>query len=109
MLARHERLRSSQDIEKVLKRGRRHPTTPLMIWAIQKPKGPFRAAILCSKKIDKRAVARNKIKRRIREAIRATLRTRMPTLDIVVSAKASAKDLVTSDFIAIFSNVFHLS
>ncbi|MSR76567.1 MAG: ribonuclease P protein component [Candidatus Ryanbacteria bacterium] len=107
MLARRERLRSSRDIEIVIKRGRRHSTTPLMIWVLQKPKGPFRAAILCSKKVDKRAVVRNKIKRRIREAIRI-LSTRMPTIDLVVSAKLPIKDITTSDIKNLFYNVFHI-
>jgi len=108
MLARRSRLQKSQDIDVVVRRGRRHSTLPLMIWALQKPQGPFRAAVLCSKKVDKRATGRNKIKRRIREAIRTTLPSRFPTLDLVVSAKPAVKDLTTSDLRELLSNVFHI-
>ncbi|MEK7649805.1 MAG: ribonuclease P protein component [Patescibacteria group bacterium] len=109
MLRRHERLRSGRDIEAVLKKGRRYNDPSLLIWVMKKPQGSFRAAVLCSKKIDKRSVGRNAIKRRIREAVRQVLKPHFPTGDIVISAKVGAKGLKPAQFKNIFQNVFHIS
>ncbi len=79
-----------------------------MIWVVERQNGPLRVSVMCSKKVDRRAVIRNKVKRRVREAIRAVLATHDLSLDIVVSAKPQAKESTTSDFRGLFSNVFHI-
>lgn len=52
---------------------------------------PARLGIAVSRKVDKRAVGRNRIKRQIRESFRAT-RATLPACDIVVIGRRSAAD-----------------
>ncbi len=50
--------------------------------------GPFKAAIVVSKKVAKKAVDRNRIKRTISEAIQKTI---VPNLDLVIIVKENIK------------------
>ena len=62
-----------------------------------------KAAFVVSKKVDKRAVVRNKIKRRMREVYKSLIaenKTFPKWMSVVVSAKSAAKDI---DF-AVFNN-----
>ena len=68
-----ERLKSRKDIEGLMKGGRSINVTPIkMIWKEEERTGtiPAKATVTVSKKNFKRAVDRNKLKRRMREAFR---------------------------------------
>ncbi len=64
-----ERLRTRRDFVKVQK-GRRANTGLFSIMALDKAEGPARIGFTVSKKVDARAVKRNRIRRRLREAAR---------------------------------------
>ena len=73
-------------------RGAVRKTTPnFIVWMKNIPKGAFRATVICSKQIDKRATARNLIKRRVREILRKDIAPLFPSHGIIVNIKTGAK------------------
>lgn len=69
-----ERLRKQKDIERVLREGRRSFSSLLTCYInLQTVAGVSRAAVIVGARVSKRAVVRNRIRRRVREAIRAEL------------------------------------
>jgi len=73
MLAKKYRFHSRGGVRYTYKHGRsiRHPKISLTF--NHNPRGGRRFAVVVSKKVDKSAVARNRIRRRVYEAIRAEL------------------------------------
>lgn len=55
------------------------------------PRGIFRSTVICSKQVDKRATARNLLKRRMREILRKDIAPVFRSHDIIVSMKVGAK------------------
>jgi ribonuclease P protein component len=86
MFPRSERLGSAENIRFVYKKGRRIDTQYFTIWALKKKEGPLRSAVVCSRKFDKHATARNRAKRRISHALKVALDGKK-RLDIVVNIK----------------------
>ncbi|HJR14600.1 MAG TPA: ribonuclease P protein component [Rhodanobacteraceae bacterium] len=68
--------------------GRLHAKHFLLRW-IESPSNAARLGLAVSRKVSKRAVERNRIKRIIRESFRAE-REALPSLDILVIARTSA-------------------
>ena len=67
---------------------------------------PTKAGFVVSKKIDKRAVIRNKIKRRMRESFKIYLKEKeIPYLSLIMSAKENAKN---ADFQITLKSVYKL-
>jgi ribonuclease P protein component len=64
-----ERLRQRRDFLKAQK-GRRASTGLFSVLALRKAEGPARIGFTVSKKVDVRAVKRNRIRRRLKEAAR---------------------------------------
>ncbi|MGB9812600.1 MAG: ribonuclease P protein component [Thermovenabulum sp.] len=101
-----KRLRLTKNFEfnVVYKKGRRM-VCPLFSMYIKKNKiGYSRFGISVSKKIGK-SVVRNKIKRRIKEALRKNYSNIKPGYDIVISAR---KDISIADFHEIEKNIVEL-
>jgi ribonuclease P protein component len=73
MFARSQRLKKSSDISRLYKRGNRAFSHHLKLHFLTNPRGGLRVAVVASKKLDKRAVVRNKAKRRVREILKAEL------------------------------------
>ncbi|MGL4242145.1 MAG: ribonuclease P protein component [Beijerinckiaceae bacterium] len=90
-----ERLLKRRDFLKVQK-GRRANTGLFSVMALPKNDGPARIGFTVSKKVDVRAVKRNRIRRRLKEAARLEAGAFEATAaDFVVVAR---KDALTADF-----------
>jgi len=70
MLKKENRLTKKNDFERVYKKGRGLKADSLFLKILENDKGVTRIGIVVSKKVSKKAVERNKVKRRIREIIR---------------------------------------
>lgn len=80
-------LRRRADFDRIYKQGRRQRTPLLTIVTLaQEPPGEARVAYVVSRKVDKRAVVRNQVRRRLREALRRFLTPPWPQVDLIVIA-----------------------
>jgi ribonuclease P protein component len=70
MLKKENRLTQKKDFDRVFKKGRGIKSNSLFLKILENNKECTRIGIIVSKKVSKKAVERNKIKRRIREIIR---------------------------------------
>jgi len=87
MLAPINRLRDPKDFDEVKRNGKRIATKDLVFSCLSKRNdNPVRIGLVITKKVDKRATARNRTARLIREAIRLNLEKIKPGHDIVVIA-----------------------
>ena len=93
MLAKINRLRKTEQIQGVFKKGRFCQNDFFVLRAVAKNSGSLRVAFIVSNKIDKRATARNKIRRRMREIIRAAFLEIKKEFDLVIVSKKSAASL----------------
>lgn len=109
MLAREQRLAKRSDILRVYRYGRstKQGQLALRVFWVKDPAliegrtATVRFAVVVPNKLSKKATVRNKIKRRIREALRKLpIQTGYPA-DVVVSAFPSAKDMTFDEILAI--------
>lgn len=85
-MKRQDRLRRNSDFQRVRREGKFH-ASPLMVLAfLQNELDHSRFGFVVSKRLGK-AVRRNKIKRRMREAIRLQLPHLKPGFDVVLIAR----------------------
>jgi ribonuclease P protein component len=97
-----ERLLKRRDFLKVQK-GRRANTGLFSVMALMKDAGPARIGFTVSKKVDVRAVKRNRIRRRLKEAARLEAADFEATgADFVVVAR---KDALTAGFARLRSDL----
>jgi ribonuclease P protein component len=93
------RLRSTRDFSRVERQGVR--TNGALVAVTVRP-GPGRVGLVVSKKVDKRAVARNRVKRRLRFILcqekQSYVRRAAGSVDVVVTARTEAS---TSSFEAL--------
>ena len=75
--------------------------TPLLALHVHRDGQPPRLGLAVSRKVDRRAVGRNRIKRALREEFRA-LRARLPDAAYVVVARAAAKTASRAELRAAF-------
>jgi len=87
MLSPKNRLKKKKDFEKVLKRGKGFREDFLFLKLIKNNFKISRVGFIVSKKISKKAVQRNKIKRKLREIIQLYLAKIQPGFDLVFLAK----------------------
>ncbi len=94
MLPKKNRLRKKKDFEKVLKRGRGFKEDFLILKVKKNRLKELRFGFIVSQKVSKKAVVRNKIKRRFREAARERIKRINKKVDIILIALpgAEAKD-----------------
>ena len=101
-LPKHHRLKHRRDFDAVYQRGLRRGSTCFTLRALRlalpnseglgcEP-APTRIGISISKKVSKSAVVRNRIKRRIRVAVRQLLPRLAPGWDIVIGVRSSKVD-----------------
>ncbi len=90
MLSRPHRLRSRQDFQQVYREGRSwaHPLLALHVRAVP---GGQRVGISVSRKVGK-AVSRNRVRRRLREAVRLLLPGWRSGVDVILVARAAAAE-----------------
>lgn len=94
MFARSQRLKKSSDIARVYKRGNRAFSDHLKMHCLANPRGGLRVAVVASKKLDKRAVVRNRAKRRVRELVKEELTHAADIrFDILVTIQVSIEDV----------------
>lgn len=94
MFARPQRLRKNTDIIRTYRRGKRFAARHLKINYLANPRGGLRVAVVISKKIDKRAVARNRAKRRVRELLRDEIKAEgVKGFDILITVLAAVEEM----------------
>lgn len=93
MFNRQARLRKERDIMRVYQKGRGAVTDQLGIKALSSPNGQTRTTVVVSKKVDKRAVVRNKNRRRVVGILRGQGETYLAGCDIVVTVRQDLSGL----------------
>lgn len=93
MFNRPARLRRERDIMRVYQKGRGAVNDQLGIKAIANPQGERRTAVVVSKKVDKRAVVRNKNRRRVTGILLEEGQTYLAGCDIVVTVRQDLSGL----------------
>jgi len=84
------RVLSSAEFERIFKHGKRTASPLLALHVLTQDEGEARLGLVVSRKVDKRAVGRNRIKRVVREYFRH-LRAQLPPGGYVLLARAAAK------------------
>lgn len=74
MLPRENRIKKEKEIERVLKQGKKFFQGFLVLKTAENTLGIPRFGFIVSKKVSKKSSVRNKIKRRLRELVRARLK-----------------------------------
>ena len=96
MLAQQYRLRSAADIARVYKRGAYGGSGGVLsVKAVNFGRPYSRLVVVVGKKVSKRAVTRNRIRRRIIESLRSRWATVLPGYDIVLSVHADISEMAT--------------
>jgi len=94
VLARAHRLSSAADIARAYKRGTYGGSGGILsVKAVRSGRSQSRAVVVVAKKISKRAVVRNHIRRRLVEALREHWATVSPGYDIVISVHSDLTEL----------------
>jgi len=99
-LPRQARVRVRAEFDRVFGEGRR-TGTPLLALHLHRDGQPPRLGLAVSRKVDRRAVGRNRIKRALREEFRV-LRARLPGAAYVVVARAAAATASRAELRAAF-------
>ena len=86
MLPKENRLTKKKDFERVFRRGKGLKEKFLVIKVLDNNLNVSRFGFIVSKKISKKAVLRNKIKRRLRESVSAKLNQVRQGIDVAVIA-----------------------
>lgn len=88
------RISKTRELQKVYRLGKTVHAASLVIKFMSTPKAEHsRATIVVSKKVSKRAVIRNRIRRVLREELRVNLFAKMPIGDYVINIKPQAATL----------------
>jgi len=94
VLARANRLRKTADIARVYKRGVYGASHGVLsVKAAPSGRSQSRAVVVVSKKVDKRAVVRNRIRRRLSGELERRWATLRPGYDIVVNVHSDISSL----------------
>ena len=102
MLPKKYRLIKDKDFAKVARHGRKSQGPELSLKWIENNQSYSRWGIIVSLKVDKRAVIRNKIKRRLRAILRENIDSLALGWDIIIITKDRIKDLDYSQLKSIF-------
>jgi len=93
--ARQARLRKHADFDKVYRTGRRLFSAHMTVFFLRRDPGPARVGFTVTRAMGT-AVERNRIRRRLREAVRLNLGTVGNAVDVVIHPKKSAQ---AADFV----------
>jgi ribonuclease P protein component len=93
MLQRKNRLSAEKDLSRLFRKGRLFHGTVLSARVLRNSGEATRVAFVVSTKVSKRATTRNLVKRRLREAVRASLGELQPGWDIVIIVRPQAADI----------------
>jgi len=90
---RERRLRKNEEFQRVFRHGQSAANRQFVVYALPRSEGgTFRVGVSVSKKLGK-AVVRNRLKRLIKEAVRAHADKIRPGVDVVLIARAPALEL----------------
>ena len=115
VLAKPYRLRDFRDFSRVYKQGTRHRSPCLTLCVYDRlaqssdvtPELSFiRIGVTVGYKVSKRAVIRNRIKRRIRAACRHLLPDLIPGKDVVITARSASIQCDYSEFLQQLKQLF---
>ncbi|MBV5260238.1 ribonuclease P protein component [Synechococcus moorigangaii CMS01] len=107
------RLKHWRDFKKIYSQGQRFRGEALAIIVLPQPAAPTQIGISISRKISKKAVVRNLIKRRIRHACRALLPQVDPGWQVIIAVRYGATECGYEHFLQelkrllIQAEVFH--
>jgi ribonuclease P protein component len=93
MLASAHRLKNGRDIARVMMRGQYSGSGEVVVRVLRSRQPTSRAVIVVSKKIAKRAVIRNRIRRRLAALLATHFATVAPGYDIVVTVRSDTTSL----------------
>lgn len=97
MIARAYRLRAAADFNKTYKHGRSTNADVLYVKTYQSHQAHSRVAVVASKKVSKRAVVRNRCKRRVVEIIRKDWQHIKPGHNFIVTIKQDIAGLPSGE------------
>ena len=97
MLPKENRLKKKKDFDRVSTGGRQVPGNFLILKFQSNDLALSRIGFVVSKKVSKKAVLRNKLKRRLREAVNSELARLRPGFDLVFFAKREIQEKEFSD------------
>lgn len=110
MLPRPHRLTKKKDFDLTYQQGKAVGGRLFLIRFKSNQEGRIRVGIVISKKVAKKAVTRNKLKRRIREIVRSVALERKENVDLVIIAKKAATNAsyleLESEWKNILSKIF---
>jgi len=101
------RLHRREEIVPVLRYGRPFPSPLIMVRIRPNRIGNPRAAVIVANAVSKKAVVRNRIRRRIQEVIRKEFLSTLPNIDIIISAKSGAVNASSNEFQKVLEGIFH--
>lgn len=93
MLNHPARLRKERDIMRVYQKGRGAVNEQMGVKALANPQGETRVTVVVSKKVDKRAVVRNRNRRRVMGILHGQGETYLSGCDIVVTVRQDLSGL----------------
>ena len=100
------RLQSARDFRALFRFGRRRESVFFKLSARQNNLSFSRFAFIAAKSVDKRAVVRNRLRRRAREWVRTHLSSSFPSLDVAIFFKKEAKDATQKEFYKDLASLF---
>ncbi|MSR85660.1 ribonuclease P protein component [Candidatus Uhrbacteria bacterium] len=105
MLVRPDRLRRAKDFALLSQKGR-VVFGPLFTLRFRESQAPTKVGFVTSAKIFKTAVARNRTKRRLREALRAVKTDWPKKMDLLFIAKPEAKEINFQELVSAVRHAF---
>ncbi|MBU1037134.1 ribonuclease P protein component [Patescibacteria group bacterium] len=106
MIPKTNRLLKEKNFKRVAKNGKYFFGRTLVLKVIKSPLTVTRLAIIVSAKVSKKAVERNKIKRRLREVIRLNLPNLKKGFDVMILVKPLAKEKNSAELSQILEELF---
>lgn len=109
MLARPQRLRLGRDIDRVYRQGRYGRGQNLSVRQLSTNSHNIRAVVIVGKKVSKRAVVRNRNRRRLIEILAGLWQQIRPGCDIVVTVHSDSGDMTADQLLKDLTKALELS
>jgi len=95
---------SREEITYLQQKGRRVSTPLFLIYSKENSNKGHRVAVAVSKKEEKTAVGRNRIKRRLRHAVRGVLKDNNKHIDVFLVARGGVKSVPWKELLGMCEN-----
>ncbi len=106
MLSFENRLKKEKDFDRVFKEGKGVVSDEVVIKFIKNDLNNNRFGFIVSKKVSKKAVRRNRIKRVLREQVRSIIQDMSVGWDVIIIARPKISENKSSDINQILGGVF---